>query len=246
MRKGWRIFLALLGVLIVGAVVGFVIWGETPAQPMREALTALESDAQVTITTGAWLVFQPAASQPVTGFIIYPGGRVDPRAYAPMARQVAEQGYLVIIVDMPLNLAVFNPGAADKVMAAYPEIQSWAIGGHSLGGAMAANYAIYHPEQVQGLALWAAYPASSDDLSSSDLRVVSIFGSLDGLATGEKIEASRPLLPADTTWISIEGGNHAQFGWYGSQAGDNPAVLSRSDQQAQVLTATLELLEDLP
>ena len=105
----------------------------------------------------------------------------------------------MVIVDMPLNLAVLNPGAADKVMAAYPEIQHWAIGGHSLGGAMAANYAVNHPEQVQGLVLWAAYPASSDDLSSSNLRVVSIFGSLDGLATGEKIEASRPLLPADTT-----------------------------------------------
>lgn len=246
MRKGWRIFLALIGVLIVGALAGFVIWGETPAQPMPEALTALESDAQVTITIGEWLVFQPTASQPVTGFIIYPGGRVDPRAYAPTARQVAEQGYLVIIVNMPLNLAVFNPGAGGKVMAAYPEIQLWAIGGHSLGGAMAANYAVNHPEQVQGLALWAAYPAASDDLSSSDLRVVSIFGSLDGLVTGEKIESSRPLLPADTTWVSIEGGNHAQFGWYGSQAGDNPASLSRPDQQAQVLAATLELLEGLP
>jgi len=246
MRKGWRIFLALVGLLIVGVLAGLVIWGETPAQPMPEALVALQSDAQVTITTGEWLVFQPAALQPETGFIIYPGGRVDPRAYAPTARQVAEQGYLVIIVDMPLNLAVFNPGAANKVMIAYPEIQHWAIGGHSLGGAMAANYAVNHPEQVQGLALWAAYPASSDDLSSSDLSVVSVFGSLDGLATGEKIEASRPLLPADTTWVSIEGGNHAQFGWYGNQAGDNPAALSRADQQAQVLAATLELLESLP
>ena len=246
MRKGWRILLAMIGLLIVGALAGFVIWGETPAQPMPEALAVLQSDAQVTITTGEWLVFIPAASQPDTGFIIYPGGRVDPRAYTPAARQIAEQGYLVVIVDMPLNLAVFNPGAADKVMAAYPEIQHWAIGGHSLGGAMAANYAVNHLEQVQGLVLWAAYPASNDDLSSSDLRVVSIFGSLDGLATGKKIEASRPLLPADTTWVSIGGGNHAQFGWYGSQAGDNPAAISRPDQQAQVLAATLELLESLP
>lgn len=245
MRKGWRIFLAILGLLIAGALAGFVIWGETPAQPMPEALAALQSDAQVTITTGKWLVFTPVRVQPDTGLILYPGGRVDPRAYAPTARQVAEQGYLVILVDMPLNLAVLNPGAAEKVIAAYPEIQNWVIGGHSLGGAMAANYAINHLQQVKGLVLWAAYPASSDDLSSSDLRVVSIFGSLDGLATGEKIEASRPLLPADTAWVSIDGGNHAQFGWYGSQAGDNAAALSRSDQQAQVLSATLALLDGL-
>lgn len=245
MRKGWWIFLALIGLLIVGALAGFVIWGETPAQPMPEALAALQSDAQVTITTGEWLVFKPITSQPDTGFILYPGGRVDPRAYAPTARQVAEQGYLVVIVRMPLNLAVFNPGAAEKVIAVFPEIQHWVVGGHSLGGAMAANYAGNHPEKVQGLVLWASYPASSDDLSSSKLRVVSIFGSLDGLATSEKIEASRPLLPSDTTWISIDGGNHAQFGWYGEQAGDNPAVLSRNDQQAKVLAATLALLENL-
>ncbi len=200
---------------------------------------------RLTITSGEWLVFEPLASQPDTGFIIYPGGRVDPRAYAPTARQVAEHGYLVVIVRMPLNLAVFDPGAAEKVIAAYPAIQHWAVGGHSLGGAMAANFTSQHPGRVQGLVLWAAYPASSDDLSTSGLRVVSIFGSLDGLATSEKIDASRLLLPVDTTWVSIAGGNHAQFGWYGNQAGDNAAVISRGDQQTQVLAATLGLLESL-
>jgi pimeloyl-ACP methyl ester carboxylesterase len=131
------------------------------------------------------------------------------------------------------------------VIAAYPEIQHWAVGGHSLGGAMAANYAKNHPDTVDGLALWAAYPASSDDLSVSGLHVVSIFASLDGLATGEKIDASRPLLPADTVWVSIADGNHAQFGWYGDQAGDNPATISRQEQQDQVIQATVNLLESI-
>src|SRR5512146_2874626 len=110
---------------------------------------------------------------------------------------------------------------------------------------MAATLARTHPNTIQGLALWAAYPASSDDLSNSSLHVVSIFGSLDGLATGEKIDASRPLLPAYTTWVQISGGDHAQFGWYGDQAGDNPASISRSDQQVQVVAATLGMLESL-
>lgn len=242
MHKGLRIALAILGMLIIVAVAGFVAWGETPAQPMSEALTAIQSDMQVTVTPGQWLVFTPAASQPTTGFIIYPGGRVDYRAYAPAARQIAAQGFLVVIVRMPLNLAVFDPGAAANVIAAYPEIQHWAVGGHSLGGSMAANFAADHPGVVQGLVLWASYPASSDDLSASGLRVVSISGALDGLATGEKIDASRALLPADSTWVSIAGGNHAQFGWYGDQAGDNDASISRLDQQDQVITATLALL----
>ena len=234
-------FLGLLAVLFLG----FVVWGSTPAQPMPEALAALQSDARVTVTTGAWVTFEPVGVQPETGLILYPGGRVDYRAYAPAAREIAVQGYLVVIVPMPLNLAVFNPGAASRVIAAHPEIQQWAIGGHSLGGAMAANFAKRHPGAVQALALWASYPASNDDLSASGLRIVSIYGDLDGLATGEKIDASRALLPANTRWVAIQGGNHAQFGWYGDQSGDNAATISRPAQQAQIVAATVDLLKSL-
>lgn len=245
MPRKLRLFLSLLGLGLVLFGVGFVIWGETAAPPMQEAMAALESDNQVMVVSGHWLVFTPVATRPDTGFIFYPGARVDYRAYAPAARQIAAKGYLVVIVRMPLNLAVFNVNAAQEVQAAYPQIKAWAIGGHSLGGAMAAAYAKTHPGSVQGLALWAAYPASNDDLSHSGLRVVSIFGSQDGLATGEKIEASRQWLPPDTTWVKIEGGNHAQFGWYGNQAGDNPASISRKAQQDQVIVATLEMLQYL-
>jgi len=77
------------------------------------------------------------------------------------------------------------------------------------------------------------------------VRVVSISASFDGLATPEKIDASRPLLPADTVWVTIQGGNHAQFGWYGPQPGDDPAAISRETQQAQIIEATVEFLESL-
>ena len=107
---------------------------------------------------------------------------------------------------------------------------------------MAARYVYRHPGAVQGLVLWAAYPATADDLSSSGIAVASIYGSLDGLATPDKIAASRPLLPPDTRWVEIQGGNHVQFGWYGDQAGDLPALISREAQQARIVQATLALL----
>jgi predicted esterase len=244
MRKWVRIIFILLGLLIV-AITGFVLWGNTPLPAMPAAMASLTSDAQLTVEINKWIIFQPVQVQPETGFIFYPGGRVDAQAYAPAARAIAQQGYLVVIVRMPLNLAVFAPSAAVDVITAYPAILHWVVGGHSLGGAMAANFAKSHPGMVAGLALWAAYPASSDDLSASGLRVVSIYGSRDGLATGAKIDASRSILPADTTWITIQGGNHAQFGWYGDQPGDNPATISRQDQQDQIVHATLTLLESL-
>jgi hypothetical protein len=240
-NKKWLWLLLLIPLL---ALSGFVIWAETGPASMPEAQAALQSNAQVQVTTSPWLTFQPTGGQATSGLILYPGGRVDPGAYAPAAQAIAEQGFLVVIIPMPLNLAVLSPDRAEAVIAAHPEIHNWAVGGHSLGGAMAANFARRHPA-LHGLVLWAAYPASSDDLSTSSLKVVSIYGTQDGLATGDKIEASHALLPANTQWVAIEGGNHAQFGWYGPQSGDNPATISRDQQQQEVITATLDLLRSL-
>jgi len=238
-----RLTLELLALLVLLAG-GFVIWGSTPARPMPEVYERVPGLDEISAGE-RWLTFLPDGGSPTVGLILYPGGRVDFRAYAPTAQAIAEQGYFVALMRMPLNLAVFAPDAAAEVIAAYPEIAHWAVGGHSLGGAMAAHFVATHPGAVDGLVLWAAYPASSDDLSQSGVRVVSISASFDGLATPEKIDASRPLLPADTVWVTIQGGNHAQFGWYGPQPGDDPAAISRETQQAQIIEATVEFLESL-
>lgn len=110
---------------------------------------------------------------------------------------------------------------------------------------MAASFAHRHPQQVQGVFLWAAYPAAGDSLADLNLAVTSVFATQDGLATGSKIEASRALLPPGTRWVSIQGGNHGQFGWYGNQPGDHPAGISRQAQQQQAVQATLELLAQI-
>ena len=242
LKKRW--WLVVVGVILT-AIIGFVAWGLVIPAPMPEALVALQSDSQVKVSLEPWLVFQPTQSSPTTGLIIYPGGRVDPRAYAPQAHKIAEKGYLVVIVPMPLNLAVFGSGRAASVIQAYPDIEKWVIGGHSLGGSMAASYAYNHTDQIDGLVLWASYPANSNDLSKSTIRTTSISGSLDGLSTPAKINTSRSLLPQDTTWVQIEGGNHAQFGWYGDQSGDNPATISREEQQAQIVQFTLDQLKSV-
>lgn len=244
MRK-LRRWLWLIPLALLVAVAGVALWAATPPTPMPEAMAALQSDAQVRVETGRWLAFHPEGESPAVGFIFYPGGRVDARSYAPAARAIARQGYLAVIAPMPLNLAVIAPGRAGDVIAAYPDVRRWAIGGHSLGGAMAARFAYQNPSAVQGLVLWAAYPVTTDDLSRSGLSVVSISGTLDGLSTPGDIAASRPLLPADTIWVAIDGGNHAQFGWYGAQPGDNAASISRESQQAQIVAATAALLARL-
>jgi len=239
-----RILVGLL-VLIGLLGLGFIWWGSTPAQAMPEAINSLKSDDQVLVEVGNWLVFTPHNQKPTTGYIFYPGGRVDYRAYAPYARAIAAKGYLVIIPHMPLNLAVFGIDSAEKVMKTYPVIQHWVIGGHSLGGSMAADYLVKNQSKIDGLVFLASYPATSDNLSTYEGKVASISGSLDGLATPAKIEASRALLPVSTTWITIQGGDHAYFGWYGAQQGDNPAAITREEQQSMVIQSTLKLLDQV-
>lgn len=244
-RRLWRWLLSAVLVAIVLAAGAFLAWAMTPLGPTASALAALESDAAVTVEAGEWLVFRPANAEPTTGFIFYPGGRVDYRSYAPQMRALAEQGYLAVIAPMPLSLAVLSPDKAASIMADFPQIERWALGGHSLGGAMAAAFVSSHPDAADGLVLWAAYPAGNTDLSGLDLTVASVYGTNDQVATPAEILDSQSRLPAATRWAAIEGGNHAQFGSYGPQPGDGQPDISAQEQTEQTAAATVEILSGL-
>jgi pimeloyl-ACP methyl ester carboxylesterase len=237
--------LALLLVLAV-SLLGFVVWASTPSgEPMPQARAALEPGGGVEVATGRWLVFRPAGATPEAGFAFYPGARVPAAAYAPMARKLAAQGFLVVLMPVRLNLAILEPGEAGEVMRAFPEVRHWTVGGHSLGGVAAAGFAHDHPKAVEGLVLMASYPQDSDDLSGrEDLIAASIYGTRDGLASPREIRRSAELLPPDTRFVAIRGGNHAYFGWYGPQSGDNRATITRREEQARIVAATARVLRE--
>jgi dienelactone hydrolase len=241
--KKWtkRIALSLI-ILLVVTTAAFVWWGSHPLEAMPEAQKTLESDHRVLIIPKERITFWPLENSPGMGVILYAGGHVDPIAYAPLAREIAVEDIFVVIPRMPLNLAVLDIKVADEIIQANPDIKTWVIGGHSLGGAMAAEYVAANPSVVDGLFLWASYPAKSTDLSGlSNLQVLSIYGTEDGGV--EEIRASRQRLPQNTIWIEMEGANHAQFGWYGEQPGDGKAMISREEQQAMILENTLAFLQ---
>lgn len=232
----------LLGFFIVAlAVLGFVVWANSVLGPAPQAIGALRPDAQVTVTLDKFVVFQPAHKKATTAFVFYPGGRVDFRSYAEPLHKIAAGGYLVILLPVRFNLALFDVNAANAAVAAFPGIRHWAVGGHSLGGVAAAMYASRHP--VDGLVLWASYPAD-DALKNSKLKVLTIYGTQD-ITSSDVFESKRALLPADAKYVVIQGGNHAQFGDYGPQPGDHAAMISRADQQKQVVDATLQFLKEL-
>ncbi len=235
--------MVIAGCIFVVGLASFVAWGMTPLGPTAEAVAAMESDASVVAEdNGDFVVFTPLTNPPITGFIFYPGGHVDSRSNAPIAREIASRGYLISIVKMPLSLAIFDVNKVDDVIEAYPDTRYWVIGGHSLGGPAAASYAKNNPGKVLGLVFWTSYPAGSDDLSGIELKGLTTFGSNDRVLDMQNFNATVPLLPPGTIIQVIEGGNHSQFGNYGSQKGDGTATISAGEQQLQAADLTVRIL----
>ena len=180
------------------------------------------------------LVFYPAAYD--SAVIFYPGGKVEALAYIPLMESLAEEGVLTVLMPMPFNLAVLAKDAAAGIPEQFPEVESWYMAGHSLGGSMAASFAAENTAWVDGLILLAAY--STDPVA---LPVLSIYGSNDGVLNMEKYEKYRANLP-DLTEQIIDGGNHAGFGFYGPQEGDGEASISRQEQIEQTARLMAEFV----
>ena len=240
-RRLWLWIPLIIVLMLAIATGGFVYWALNPTVEIGDvAIEALESSDTVTVNDTTWLAFIPH-SPPTTGFIFYPGACVPAKAYAPIARRIAEEGYLAVIVYPPLNLAIFDTNQAEPVMEHFSAVGNWVVGGHSLGGSAASIFVENNIDIVDGIAFLASYPVG-DGLLNSNLEVTSIYATNDGLATVDDIEASRENLPANTLYVEITGGNHAQFGYYGEQGGDNPADISREEQTTQTVNAILDLL----
>ena len=175
------------------------------------------------------LAFEPENAG--SALIFYPGGKVEYTAYVPLMRACAERGILCILVKMPFNLAVFDINAADGLSENYPEIESWYIGGHSLGGAMASSYLDKNTEDFDGVVLLGSY--STADFSDEKIKALSVYGSLDGVMNREKYDENRANLPESFEEHVIDGGCHAYFGMYGEQDGDGIPTISNEEQILQ-------------
>ena len=172
------------------------------------------------------------------GLIFYPGGKVEASAYEPLMRELASRGISSVLIEMPFNLAVLNANAADGIIDMLPEIKRWYIGGHSLGGSMAASYLASHTDELEGLVLLGSY--STDDISDSGKRVISVYGTEDGVMNRDKYADCKGNLPVDYNESEIIGGNHAYFGMYGEQDGDGTAQIANGEQ----IRITASLISD--
>jgi dienelactone hydrolase len=250
-----NIHLYKLTVFVVLMTTATAAWAQPASFPPRpEALAALTSGPDVTVTSTReeLYTFRPIGMTPSKGIILYPGALVDFRSYAPLARDLAREGYVAVIVKMPLDIAFLGYKRALLAQFINRDIRTWAIGGHSLGGVASCTFTKEFPQFVRGVVLLASYPSSSDSLRLARVKVTSIFGTLDGLTDAEDIERSKRLLPRSTTYVPIEGGNHTQFGayWDGQtqnfvQPGDFPATISALEQQNRLADEIAHFLHRL-
>ena len=211
----------------------FLVYVEQYYHADESARAALKSDdtVKVTQTEYGWFFDGPSETDSI---IFYPGGKVEETAYAPLLHNLAGQGMDVFLVKMPFRLAVFGANKADHVMKQH-DYDRWYIGGHSLGGVMAASYAAAHGGQLSGVYMLAAYASKPLD---ENTRAVIIYGSEDRVLNRTKQEEANRYLPSDSVTCVMEGGNHAQFGNYGIQKGDGTAVITAEEQQRR----TVELI----
>lgn len=217
---------------------GFFAW----AKSTYKSFGPLDASDSVSVDRDEYIVYKPNNGiEPTKGLIFYPGAKVEPDAYGELCSKIAEQGYLVVIAPMTLNLAILSPNKAEDIINKYNTIQTWAIGGHSLGGVMAAKYAL-KDDRISGVVFYASYP-TGDEMANSNLKVLSIYGSNDGVAKLDKVRNAA--FPQDSSILEIEGGNHAGFGTYGFQKGDNQADITDEEQINQAARLTTDFLSDL-
>lgn len=231
-RRRW-----VQGVILLLLVLACVaVWYLRPYPVEDEAMLAMQGGEGITVTdTGEWIMIEGGQSYD-PAIIFYPGARVKAESYAPLARLLAGYGHRVFIARMPFQLAVTDFQRADQLIESLPN-QSFVIGGHSLGGAMASRYAAQHPDRFAGVFFLGAYPDHKGDLRETGLPVLSLLGSRDGIVNPQHYEQGKMYLPEESVFMSIEGGNHAQFGSYGVQEGDHPAAITPQEQWQQTAAA---------
>ncbi|WP_175638417.1 alpha/beta fold hydrolase [Metabacillus schmidteae] len=239
-----KITYILLGItlLLVVLFLGFFTWSQQTYKPSSELYTLIdESEIQY---EDDWIIFNQHSTTKL-GIVLYPGAKVEPEAYSYYGQQLAEKGYLVAIPNVRFNFALLDSSKATKIIESYPSVEKWIIGGHSLGGVAAAKFAYDHPKKVDGVFLLGSYTSEGNDFSKTMTPILSLYAEKDGLTTVGKINETKELLSRNATIHEIKGGNHAQFGVYGFQKGDNEAAISVKKQQDEMVSVTSEWINEI-
>ena len=251
----WVLIRRVWVTLGLSATAVFVVWSLIAYRASGDAHAAARTDARVDVSrqpSGIWYFkpLQPTATKPV-GLVFFPGALVDPTAYAPITRLVAEQGYPSFIVELPKRGAFGGAESGElsaRVRATLRDERlpkTWVAAGHSRGAVVASTVASESHPGLSGLVFIGTSHPRDVDLSKLTIPVGKIVGTRDGLASPDEVEANMPKLPPSTHWTWVDGGNHSQFGWYGFQPGDRRATISADSQRGVMMRAVLDVMREV-
>ena len=237
-----RVYISIIVILsIISTFFVYVgVYYHTDEQSVSEYISGIKENVEENHLLGD--VIAVGNTEGRTAFIFYPGGKVENTAYLPLMYALAKEGILCLLVDMPFRLAIFDADAAEKLFTGCPGVTRWYIGGHSLGGTMAAYYASKNADRLDGVVLLGSY--SPFDLSKTKLRVLSIYGSEDNVLNQNKYISNRSHYPIGFKEQIIDGGCHAYFGMYGKQRGDGNPIISNVEQIDQCASIVLSFIEE--
>ena len=240
-NRGRKIAIVIIGMILVIAVIGVAALAVYTSDYYRSEVDMEDyaSASNYTIEEFSEGIFVDGSGTE-DAVIFYPGAKVEYTAYLPLCIRLAEQGVDCFLVEMPFHLAILGMNKADKIMDDY-SYENWYLAGHSLGGAMAANYVSDNVDDFAGLIMLAAYPTKP--LVSDDLKVISIYGNKDGVLDKEKLDAGVQFVPEHYTEIGLGGANHAGFGNYGPQEGDGEATMEREKQQEMTVNYIMKMIQ---
>lgn len=228
-HKALKITLISILSLIMICVGGFLIWANDYYHSEDMVVATIQGDNSIKVIDNLTIIYPSVPSD--TCIIFYPGAKVEAIAYMPLLEKLKSEGYTCVLVTMPLNMAIFDVNAADKIFEKLPDIKHWYIAGHSMGGAMASDYASKHQDKVDGLILMGAYIYGD----YPPKKALTIYGTFNS-----NLEKD---INYTENIVKIEGGNHAQFGNYGKQKGDPDATISAEKQQTITVNAIVEFIE---
>lgn len=229
MKKRFKVGLIIVLIFIIVLTGTFFYYVSDYYQADDVAIAVMQKEETIYFQEDLIILSSKIPSE--TALIFYPGAKVEYSAYLPLLQKIQDNtGITCILVKMPFNMAIFDADRADEIIVQFPEVKSWYIGGHSMGGAMASNYAANHQDKVKGLILLASYIYGD----YPDEKTLTIYGTLN-TSVSDKIDYEKNI-------VAIEGGNHAQFGNYGKQKGDSEATISREDQQKIAVEAIRDFL----
>ncbi|MGL6297740.1 MAG: alpha/beta hydrolase [Methanobacteriaceae archaeon] len=257
MNKKFKIIGSVVAIILVITLIGTGIYLNDYYHANESAISTISNTSNVTVSetndyiyfeaigTNNHSIFSKSNSSNLTGkkgLIFYPGGKVAPESYAPLAKKISESGYDVAIAKMPFNLAILDTNKANMILNEHSDV-NWIIGGHSLGGSAASSFASSNSNSVNGIVFLASYPI--DNMSDTGIKGLSIVGSNDGVLNKEEFNKAKTKFPINTDFQVINGGNHAYFGDYGFQSGDNNASISQATQENETVNLILKFFESL-